>query len=397
MTWKQRADFATVVAWVTSLLIMAVSSYFFFGVEGHDFRTFYASGLALRDAQDPYDYATLAPYLERITGEVGNFPFYHMPWVGLFFIPFTFIPYEAARAVWLGLNTLAWVAAVIGLARVLHAKIYAWRTLWLFLLATYLFAWFTWRYEQMGILLLLGAVAAWGALERRRDVAAGVLLALLLSKPTISIVVVLAVLGWAGLARRFRVWLGFGVALIALLLVAFPQTLLYLQNFRDPAFQTSLFYVLDGPSTIVGVRVNTTLKDWLELWGVAEPLIYTAYTLAALVALPSLLWAVWRGSLRMVLSIAVLTTFWLVPYALQYDYPLLLIPIAVAVAQVGAVRQRWLTLICMGLCLAMLSVPFWEESIAEGFWLVIGATLLFGVAFLPRLQPRPALGATSNV
>jgi hypothetical protein len=342
MTWKQRADFATVVAWVTSLLVMAFSAYLFFGIEGHDFRTFYASGLAIRDGQDPYAYATLAPYLERITGEVGNFPFYHMPWVGPFFIPFTFMPYEAARAVWLGLNVLAWVAA-------------------------------------------------WGALERRRDVAAGVLLALLLSKPTISAVVVLAVLVWAGLARRFRVWLGFGVALVVLLLVAFPQTLLYLQNFPDPAFQTSLFYVLDGPGTIVAVRVNTTLKDWLHLWGIADPLIYTAYALAALVALPSLVWAVWRGSLRMVLSIAVLATFWLVPYALQYDYPLLLIPLAVALAQVSAARQRWLTLVSAGLCLAMLSVPFWEESIAEGFWLVIGTTLLFSAAFLPRLQPRPAL------
>lgn len=379
MSWSQRADFAALTAWILTLLIMGGLAFIAFGINGHDFRTFYAAGDVFLSGGDPYDYDQLIPILERETGEIRNFPFFHPPWmawVGAFFALF---PYWVARGLWLLLNVGTWVLGCWLVVKTLGFPPIGWRR-WLLLLAlTYLLAWFTWRYEQLGVILFALLAGVWFLLQggrgKKAEIGAGVLLALLLSKPTITLLIVGLLLLWCLRHKRWYVMVGFGGMLLVLLLSTGTLTLKYLQYLADPAFRLRLSYEMDGAGQITALRIATTFSDWLRLFALPEPLILGVWVIAMILALIAAAWALRRDRLGLLLVVSVLATFWITPYALQYDFPLLVIPLIAALHSIftyAAPRHRTLAFI---IGFAILTVPLWENSIAEGFWIVVGITL----------------------
>ena len=70
---EKLADFATLIAWLTASISMAVIAYTQFG---QDFRGYYAAARVLLNGGNPYDYLQVAPILMDVTGRIGNNPFY---------------------------------------------------------------------------------------------------------------------------------------------------------------------------------------------------------------------------------------------------------------------------------------------------------------------------------
>lgn len=129
-------------------------------------------------------------------------------------------------------------------------------------------------------------------------------------------------------------------------------------------------------------------------WGITEGRIRSIYLLSFLVATPVLIHFIRQNSYPLLMATSVILTFWLVPYTLQYDFPLLLIPLTVALQQRWHRRHVIEVVFKTSVMLGMVSVLVWEQSIADGFWLVIGTTLLFSITYL---QQVPHLSATPDI
>lgn len=381
MSWRERAAVAALFGWLIASVVMAVGAYFHFGPSGQDFRSFYAAGrLWLIEGRDPYDFVLLAPLLETLTGRAGNFAFYSPPWFATLVAPLALLPFQAARLVWLVLNVAAWTLTLWLLYRALDWPRDPLRRWLLFLYATYLLAWMTWRFEQVGILLALGLAGALWAHARGRERLAGAAIALLLIKPTIALVPVGALGLWALRGRRRRLIEGLVAGGLLLALLSIPLLATWLEHLRDPEFTRGLTLELDGPGRVVARRINTTLADWLGGLGLGEGARGALWIGAALAGGAVLLDALGRElAIERVAARATLVGFWLVPYALQYDYPLLVVPLFVAARRLGALAAPR-RIVGALLIAAIGSVPVWEQAISDGFWIVIGLSLLALVA-----------------
>ena len=390
MSWRERADFAALVTWLIATLLMAASAFFFFGPQGHDFRSFYAVSRIVLAGGDPYEFSQVAGVLREVTGEVGNFAFYHPPWFALALVPFALLPHFAARIAWLACNVAAWVAGLLLLTRAMRWPTQPWSRWLLYLVATYLFAWMTWRFEQVGVFLfLLLALALW-AICNERWALSGAMLALMLTKPTISAVVVGAVLLWLVRERRWRAVQSFALTLVVLAVLSAPLLPTYIRHLTEPGFTQGLTRDVGETDSAGLARINTTFRDWLASFEVDGPVRTVLYGLSIVAGLAALLALLWRGASPLtVASVAVVVAFWVAPYALQYDYPPLTIPLFLVIRDLAArVRDRgWnaVTLASGVLLAGVLSVPLWEGPISDGFWMVVGLAAL--LALLRRRRP----------
>lgn len=370
--WKKRADFAALCAWLSASGYMAITAWLWFG---QDFRGYYAAAHVLLKGGNPYDYNQLAPVLLTLTGYMGNNPYYYPPWFAWFFVPLTPLPFAVARGVWLAINGFLWAFGLWRLGRLLQWPPPGWQRWLIFLLATFLFAWMTWRYEQTGILLFTLLVEALLALQEKRWFGAGVWLALLLLKPNIMLIPVGAITVWLLRQKQWQPVISLIAVSVGLLLAATVVTPDWYQPVFEPGFGRGLREVLDGPRRLVGMRINTTLVDWLaglQVGGRSRTLIYTvALANGAIV----LIYIVWRSrSLHSVVVAALLISFLLTPYALQYDYPPLTFPLFWAMARLARTPSSvWVGAAISGF---IASVPFWERPVSDGYWISLGLSAL---------------------
>jgi hypothetical protein len=399
LTWGQRFDFAALTGWLAGSLFMAYSALVFFG---QDLRGFYAAAVVLRQGGDVYDFPTVFAAMQSATGLVTSNLYYYPPWLAMAFVPLALLPFPAARVVWMVINLLAWCLGLFVLTRALGwPRVKAPVERWLiYFMATYLFAWLTWRYEQLGVVLFLLLALALGAIESGREAWGGVCLALLLTKPSITGPIVAALLLWLALRRRWPALVGFGAAGAALAAISLPFVPGLLAHFRDPQFLRGINYAFNADGTIQAVRINTTLKDWLNGYHLSGSMQTGTYLLVAVAGLLGLGWVVWRSpSPWPVAAVGALVALCLATYALQYDYPPLTLTLFFGLRELArrppAVRWAGAVLI-----LGVLSVPFWERPISDGFWIVIGLTGLLALLALsrrPLFAPRPAQPGRSAV
>jgi hypothetical protein len=148
--WARRVDFFALAAWLSLGVWLAVVSFLLYGV---DFRGYCAAAHVLLSGGNPYDYHQIAPVLLRITGEMGNNPYYYPPWFAWFFTPLAPLPFPIARAVWMIFNLVIWNLGLWNLGKIVKWPAKGWRLYAFYCLATFSFAWITWRYEQAGILI----------------------------------------------------------------------------------------------------------------------------------------------------------------------------------------------------------------------------------------------------
>lgn len=140
------------------------------------------------------------------------------PLYAVFFVgPLALLPYNQAQAAWMALLELAVVAGLV-----LAAKAYGWRPpFWLWATTS---VWGVFFYHsglsvivgQFSILVFLLVGAALWSIRVRRDVLAGVCLALSTVKPQMVYILIVLLLVWAVASRRWKFPLGFGLTLALL-------------------------------------------------------------------------------------------------------------------------------------------------------------------------------------
>ncbi len=365
-------NFAALCAWLVASVSMAISSLIWFG---QDFRGFYAAARVLLIGGNPYDYGQLVPILLDVTGRIGNNPYYYPPWFAWFITPLAWLPFEIARGIWMLFNLIIWVVGLWQLSKLLDWPDTGWRRWLMFLFSTFLFAWITWRYEQTGILLFTLLVATLTAIQKGQWVWAGLWLALLLIKPNITLILVTAIIIWLIRRGRWQTFITMCLVLAGLFLASTAATSDWYRPLLQSGFGRGLVYVLDGPSRVVAVRINTTLISWLTMLGLNSNWRAVIYIIVAIVGGWAIVFVVLRSdSLMKVVVVSLLVSFAVTPYTLQYDFPLLTLPLFWATALfIRSSRALW-----GGLALSafIASVIIWERPISDGYWIVIGLIVL---------------------
>lgn len=366
----KRLNFATLSAWLIASIVMAATALLWFG---QDFRGYYAAARVIMAGGNPYDYHTLAPVLLTTTGVIGNNPYYYAPFFAWFIIPFAWLPFNIARSLWMFFNLVLWNFSLWQLSKLFQWPKIGWHRWLLYVLVTFVFAWITWRYEQTGIILFALLIGTLLALQSKNDILAGIWLTLLLIKPNITLIPVAAIIFWLIRHRRWRPVVSLGILTIGLLVVASIMTPNLYHPFFESGFGQGLFSTLDGPDKIVAIRVNTTLYDWLRMLRVSLEVTRALSALVLLIGLAILGIVTWRSdSIILIVVFSLLVNFAITPYALQYDYPLLTLVLFwdIALSQFG--RQQWIKIAEVAITLFIVSVPFWEQPISDGYWIVIG-------------------------
>jgi hypothetical protein len=371
-TSKERLfDFAVLCLWLITALTMAVLAFLEYG---QDFRGYYAAARILLEGGNPYEYARVARVLVDVTGRAGNNPFYYPLWFGWFIAPLSLLPFQAARALWMVINLALWIVGLLRLQRLLEFPQRGWRNWLMNLLATFIFAWTTWKFEQTGILLFVISVEILISYKDQQWIRMGLLLALALIKPNVMLLPVLALGAWLIRNKNWKPVIVSLVLLVALVLLTTSLTPDWYQPFFQPNFGQGLTEVLDGPNQVTGTRLNTTLLDWLKWLSVPEVARYIIYGIVALVGLSILAQRLWKSeSILEVMVTALLVSYVITPYALQYDFPPLTIVLLWALAVSRHVRPKWIAVVLVA-CTA--SVLVWERPISDGYWIVIGLSLL---------------------
>lgn len=305
-----------------------------------DFQVLYHANMGLLRGIALYDHAAQVGMIARLAHvppeQVFVLPFPYPPWYALSTVWLAWLPIEAAARAWFGLNAVMLVTAVVLLSRgwkpvvrlaALAAAVCFVPVLGSLLVGQYVFP------------VLLGCALMVEALRRERSWLA-VLAALLLTfKPHLGALVLLAALVW--LARRRAAF-----AKRSLLLMAGAGALLAALGFlADGAWPVDYARSLTGFRLDPGVsscKLCTSLPVMIGTLLQPDAGLAAGFGVAALLMLLLLaLWATRRAQLMRaplaLISAAVLTVLLASPYLLNYDFVLLLVPLAFLAGQ----ARRW--------------------------------------------------------
>lgn len=376
-------NFAALSSWLIGGLFIATTAGLFFG---QDFRGYYAATKVFLDGGNPYNYHVVSDYLFNITGWIGNNPYYYAPWFAWLIVPFALLPYELARYVWIFFNLALWNYSIYHLCILFDWPKVGWRRWLFFIISTFVFAWITLRYEQTGILLFALFVGGLIAIRKNNCILAGITLSLLLIKPNVTLLPVMAITIWLMRNHRWKPVISMIIVTIGLLFTSFVITPEWYKSLFEPGFGQGLMNVLDGPGQIVKIRINTTLIDWLTMFGIKSSTTHLVNFLLLLIGIMILGSIVWKSnSITEVAVFAILINFAITPYALQYDFPPLTIALLWALALVPFGRRKWFQAISLIIVIFITSVIFWERPISDGYWIIIG---LITLTSLNRLNLR---------
>jgi hypothetical protein len=303
-----------------------------------DFLCYWSAGKLLAEGQSPYDPVAQARIqhdlgwdkVSRGGGRYDFLPYYCPPWFAIFCMPFGVFGYPGAERAWFLVNITCLLLSAVLLKRALPSLPFLVPSLGLFGFYPTLLALFA---GQTTPLILLLLTAAWCLLEARRDGIAGALLAGTTIKPQLALVLVAGILLWALRRRRLRVLLGFAMALglfcLASTALVPSWPLQMLRATRVTPLPTDLW-------PWVGVTWTLALRT-LGLQGWALGALYAA---AAIPMTAQVLAAAWNPArpLGDVLALGAVAAFFVSPYAQLYDFPILVIPLLVLVADRLATR-----------------------------------------------------------
>lgn len=257
---------------------------------GHDFTQYYSAARLLLQHANPYDPVALLAQ-ERTVGwlEIDPIMMWNPPWTFILVLPLLALPFGLAAWTWLALN--------IGLMLICGTALWCIfapgdRRYWLGMCAVVLYmpTLQALRLGQISPWLLVGITGFLVAVLARRDGLAGASLVLLLIKPHVGYLFLLAVAWWIVRERRWRVLLGASAALMAscavvglispgifmqyLRAAARPPLNLHsatLGNWLSSVFGTERYWLRILPSVVgtilfVGWMIRFNRKwDWIRL------------------------------------------------------------------------------------------------------------------------------------
>jgi hypothetical protein len=387
--WERLGDAAALLSLVLVALLSGVAVYLTYG---QDFRGYYAAARVVLAGGDPYDYRQVADVLLQTTGYMGNNPYYYPPWLSLAMAPLGTLPWSVARGVWIAVN---WGLLLGGLALLTDAldwRVRGWRRWLAWLSAFYLFGWVCLKFEQLGIVLFVCLAWALWAVKHGRDVQAGLAMALLLTKPNATLLAFVCLVFVSRRARpKAALW-----TMLWLAVLAGGGTLLlpgWLAQLGDPDFGLGLTWLLDGPGRAQSPRRLCTLPFWLAQWGIrGAPLwiVYAGLTVAGLwLAVTS---QRLRSDLAYGASVGATFTLLLTPYALMYDYAVLMTGLLWAYRRLGqgvTRLERWLSIAILAF---LHSVLLWAGPEYDGYWLAVGMGALLAILGAAVREPGAGEG-----
>lgn len=313
-----------------------------------DFVVYWSALRLLVSGGDPYDPGAMEVTIHSVRpGRAwGRGVAWNLPWLLLLLAPLGWLPFDIAVRVWLLLNLglIGWTVLLIWQAFRPDGKggVVA-------LVVGLLFGG-TLSALQMGqitVLVLLALVLCIRWLMAGRDFCAGAILLLATIKPHLAYFCVFLLLVWTIRERRWRVWLGGSVALVAALVLSWlmlPDWLSsYLALMRDAPVLTY------STATLGGVAQQLWGVGWLRWSGVL--LIPLAWPFTRLIA---------RYGWPISLSLALLISLPLAPYGFGFDQLMLLPAILLLLTWVldGRLPPRE-TYFLIGGLIAIYSGLFW--------------------------------------
>jgi hypothetical protein len=364
-------NFAALCWWIIASLVFAA---YVFVEYGQDFPDYYAAARVLLNRGNPYDYVQVAHVMIDTVGWADYNPFFYPPWFAWFITPFATLPYQIARVVWMIFNSALWIFGLLRMQQIIDFPTKGWRRWLVYLLVTFLFAWTTWKFEQAGILLFVLMIEILISFKKAQWNRMGIFMALVLFKPNVMFLPITALMLWLILHKK---WLPVRNAFIALLFLVVVTTILtpdWYRPFLRPNFGIGLTGIQANPGQVTSVRINTTLLDWLKWSSAPVTLRYGIYLVVVLTAL-FVLWRIIRtsSSILEVTAIALLTSYAITPYALQYDFPPLVLVLLWALAESRKVKAKIVPVLIV---IFLSSVLIWERPISDGYWIVIGLIVL---------------------
>jgi hypothetical protein len=342
------------VAWLVSLALGGWRHDFVGHRLGADFVQYYVVGqlVAEGQAEKVYDQQIMEDRQATIGGKhwKGVLPFRYPPFYALCFGPTSRLSYEASWLTWTAASLLALVLAgrLLGVA--------AWTWLGWALCFYPVFAAISFGQNSLFSLLLLSAAfALWRA---DRPFLAGLVAGLLLFKqPLLAGVGVLWLLD---LRRSWRALLGLavtGAVLAALCFLALPDaSRAYVESLRENVVMHSR-----APMA----KLYSSQGFWVLLLpnpGRAANLLSLLTGIFGLIVFVTLCWPI-RDRKPLAFALAVLATPWLSPYAMVYDWSILLLTAAVLWRELPQKRPLWLVLFALVWLTAVVSDPLVQAQL----------------------------------
>lgn len=353
-----------------------------------DFLCFWTAADLMASGENPYDPAAQTRVQVSLGwdkarhghGVYDFMPFYHAPWVALGLAALLPLGYGVAKVTWLVLGAEFLVASGWILSRCVPGVSAP--------LAIALVTLFGFSVKVVGIgqlvpVMLLLVAMSWKALDERRDLLGGALLAAASMKPHLTGILIAALSLWALRRGRWRVPAGVVAGMAALLgacTVVYPG---WLAGMIAATGATPL-----PTSHYPGLGVT-----WAVLLGVAGldgAARWAAWAPVALVALAAAARTAWspRSTLADVYGSAMLATFVVAPYARYYDFPLLMVAVLPLVGERLSTQRRGLfvmtllTLPSIQLTWLAATQPAPVVGVTRPEWTYAWVLLLVGAAWL---------------
>jgi hypothetical protein len=351
---------------------------------GADFMAYWSAARLLRLGQNPYD----PQLMQETLGSLGTLGSGYMPmawnppFLFIFLLPFTLLPYDTARFAWLLTNSLMVLGAALMLIRLYFPKGRGTQKLLFLLMA------FTLPQVLVGILIgqvtylvLLGLVGALALMQKKKWFLAGMFLVLTSIKPHMVVLALLFLLIMMARQRRFSGWAGLASAAVLCIAALFLLRPAWVQD-------------LIGVMGIAPVGWATpTIGGLLSHLGVTE---VVRYLIVLLLPLPVLL-ACRKIEIKPERAVAVLTlvTVPLTFFGWSFDQNLLLLPLAQVFYWVNELKNQNLRL-AFGAALGISVVANWclrfmNLNDIVFLWFPLFCWLLYGAAWWLHRKRRAAI------
>ncbi|MBN2501054.1 MAG: DUF2029 domain-containing protein [Anaerolineales bacterium] len=375
-------------------LLIALTLFWALRSGWEDFRGYYSAAMVVVRGGNPYDYSQIAAVLEEVIGSPSNNPYFYPPWFSLLFVPFTLLSYPAARTLWFIINGALFYVSLELLYKGMQWQLASWKRWALYALSILAFASYSQRFGQAGIFVFFGLALALYAVRREILWLAGLGLIVAVTKPQATLLVVLALGIWLLLHQsKAAVWgVGWGVGLLLLSSLLIPRW----WHFEWDGFGQGLSYTMSGPDQVGSERVLSTAQDFSR-YVLGLPLVYQYVFWVCMGLLSACLVVYTLRKLPGVLPLVSVSTLFMLaitPYALQYDYVHLAIPVFWMLQQLPRVEVKYRYGV-IGLLLFAFSVYFWQTWSYEGYWQVIAVLLAF-VLLLVGMRSTRKMEAVSD-
>ncbi len=350
-----------------------------------------------------YDDAWFSAEVDRTVPGVKDIYNANPPTTALLLLPLSGARYAVARTVWIWLNVALLAVTLLLIVRDTGLRGPAALAFICVAVASQPVE-ANMRQGQVYVLLLALATLIWIGLRRGSDRVAGVALGVMLAVKTAGLLLPILLLS----GRRWRSLIWAGVSTVALSFTsliwlnaatwrAYLQSLMRLRN--EPDLSVSAYQTLPSLFRHLFAFDSTWNPDPLT----RSSLLATALTLLAFVGLLGLTLLFTRTLGRIDLPFAALLTLsvLLSPVSLDYHYTLLLLPLAILLAESRSDRDWcvW-TMVAISAALTMSNLPYTSPRFAGGVWILLGYPKLAGGLLLwgttMWLARRAVLVSTSD-